>query len=194
MIQVKPPGRASATRAPPGRPCTAATTMQCYDATMQPRESTGLGVGAAARRTQEIATKAREATGRGIDAVTSVIANMDAVQESTRQVREIVGIIDSIAMQTNLLALNAAIEAARAGEHGRGFGVVASEIRALSVRCADSARQIRAVAEAASERVAGSTEVVDRLAEAMADVNRNVAEIGKLMDDIVAAESPARAS
>lgn len=164
-----------------------------YDPHMKPREYTDLAVGAAARHTQAIAVEARDAMARGIEAATSVIANMDAIQESTRQVRAIVDVIDAIAMQTNLLAINAAIEAARAGEHGRGFGVVAAEVRTLSTRCADSARQIRAVAEAASTRVAQSTEVVDRLAEAIAEVNGNVAEIGRMMDGIVGAGGPPQA-
>ncbi|HET9650772.1 MAG TPA: methyl-accepting chemotaxis protein [Usitatibacter sp.] len=164
-----------------------------YDPAMQSREPADLAMGIAARHTQRIALEARDAMSRGIDAITSVIANMDAIQESTRQVRAIVDVIDAIAMQTNLLAINAAIEAARAGEQGRGFGVVAAEVRTLSTRCADSARSIRAVAEAASTRVAQSTDVVDRLAEAIAEVNGNVAEIGRMMQGIVAAGEPPQA-
>ena len=137
-----------------------------------------------ARETQRLAGHAQEATDRGIQAVTGVIAHMDAIQESTRKVRDIVGIIDAIAFQTNLLALNAAIEAARAGEHGRGFAVVAAEVRQLSARCAESAREIRAVVQDAERRVVESTEAVDHVAETMADINRSVAQVSQLVEGI----------
>jgi methyl-accepting chemotaxis protein len=142
-----------------------------------------------ARETQRVAGRAHEATERGIDAVTGVIAHMDAIQDSTRKVRDIVAIIDAIAFQTNLLALNAAIEAARAGEHGRGFAVVATEVRQLSARCAESAREIRSVVQAADQRVRESTDAVDQVAEAMADINKSVVEVGRLMEGIVQEDS-----
>ena len=143
-----------------------------------------------AREAQRLADHAREATERGIQAVTGAIAHMDAIQESTRKVRDIVGLIDSIAFQTNLLALNAAIEAARAGEHGRGFAVVAAEVRQLSARCAESAREIRAVVQDADGRMAESTQAVDHVAEAMADINRSVAQVSRLMEGIAAEQQP----
>ena len=136
----------------------------------------------AVRESRRLAGDAQEAMDRGVQAVTAVIAHMDAIQESTRKVRDIVGIIDAIAFQTNLLALNAAIEAARAGEHGRGFAVVAAEVRQLSARCAESARDIRAVAQDADRRVAESTEAVDRVAEAMAAINKSVVEVSRLVE------------
>ena len=134
------------------------------------------------RESRRLAGDAQEAMDRGVQAVTGVIAHMDAIQESTRKVRDIVGIIDAIAFQTNRLALNAAIEAARAGEHGRGFAVVAAEVRQLSARCAESAREIRAVAQDADRRVAESTEAVDRVAEAMAAINKSVVEVSRLVE------------
>jgi methyl-accepting chemotaxis protein len=109
---------------------------------------------------------------------------MDAIHDSALKVRDIVGLIDAIAFQTNLLAINAAIEAARAGENGRGFGVVASEVRSLSERCAHSAREIRAVAESAESHADEATQVIERMAEAMADINRGVADVNRLMQGI----------
>jgi methyl-accepting chemotaxis protein len=141
----------------------------------------------AARETQRLAALAGEATARGIDAATLVMAHMDSIQEATRRIRDIVGVIDAIAMQTNILALNASIEAARAGEQGRGFAVVASEVRALSIRCAEAAREIKAVVATASGRVSESSEVVDRVAEAIAEINGNVGQVNRLMEEIVAA-------
>ena len=144
-----------------------------------------------ARQAQQLASGAGEATDRGIEEATLLIAHMDAIQGSARQVGDIVGFIDAIAFQTNLLAINAAVEAARAGEHGRGFAVVASEVRALSQRCAESARQIRTVAKSAESHALDATGVIERMAEAMAEINRRVTEVNRLMEGIAAAPAPA---
>lgn len=142
-----------------------------------------------ARETQRVAGLAGEATQRGINAATLVVAHMETIREATRRVADIVGIIDAIAFQTNILALNAAVEAARAGEHGRGFAVVAAEVRSLALRCADSARDIKALVGSASGQVTESSGVVDQVVEAIAAINGRVAEVTELMNSIVAAGS-----
>ena len=129
---------------------------------------------------------ARAAIDQAVGAATQVIARMDSVATATARVTDIVGIIDAIALQTNLLALNAAIEAARAGEHGRGFAVVASEVRGLSERAATAAREIRQLAGSAHSEVAESSQVVDQVAEAIAEVNGRVAEADRLMGAVAA--------
>ena len=141
----------------------------------------------AARETQRIAALARDSTDRGIQAATLVIARMESVRDATKRMADIVGVIDAIAFQTNLLALNAAVEAARAGEQGRGFAVVASEVRALATRCADSARDIRALAATAAGEVAESAAAIDGMAETIAEVNGHVARVTELMNGVVAA-------
>ena len=140
-------------------------------------------VPAAARQTHALAGNAAEAAERGIDAATEVIARMDAVQEAARRIQDIVGIIDTIAFHTNILALNAAVEAARAGEHGRGFAVVAQEVRALSQRCTEAARDVRVLVTDAGRQAAQSSEVVERIAESLAQANGAVKEIARLMDE-----------
>ncbi len=140
-----------------------------------------------ARETQRLAAVAAEATARGIEATTLVIAHMESIGRATDEVSEIVGMIDAIALQTNLLALNAAIEAARAGEEGRGFGVVAAEVRTLAHRSAQAAHRIKELVGSAAGRVAESAEAVDRVAEATAEINARVTQVNELMNGVTAA-------
>ena len=140
-----------------------------------------------ARATLKLTGKASDATTRGMEAASRVVDHMESIREGTRRVGEIVGMIDSIAFQTNILALNAAVEAARAGEHGRGFAVVAAEVRNLSKRCAESAREIKGLVKSSSEQVVDGARLVDEVAEAIGDINSRVAEVDGLMNGIVAA-------
>jgi methyl-accepting chemotaxis protein len=87
-----------------------------------------------ARQANQLALMARERAGQGGRVVGSAIAAMQAIDDSSQKIGDIVGIIGTIAFQTNLLALNAAVEAARAGEQGRGFAVVASEAIVQQIR------------------------------------------------------------
>jgi methyl-accepting chemotaxis protein len=77
-----------------------------------------------------------------IESKASLLEGVKLLASSTSELRAMADEVGKIAWQTNLLALNAAIEAARAGQHGRGFAVVATEVRALSTRSADTAKQI----------------------------------------------------
>ena len=140
----------------------------------------------AAQETRRLAAAAGGATQRGVEAVTLVLAHMEAIHEATRKVQDIVGIIDSIAFHTNILALNAAVEAARAGAHGRGFAVVAQEVRSLSQRCTEAAREVKGLVGTAAGRVTDSTEVVDRVAESIAEINGTIAGISGHMEAVLA--------
>ncbi|NNJ94469.1 MAG: hypothetical protein HKP57_06970, partial [Halobacteria archaeon] len=96
-----------------------------------------------ARQADQLAVSAREQADKGGAVVGSAVAAMGEITTASKQIADIIGVIDEIAFQTNLLALNAAVEAARAGEQGRGFAVVASEVRNLAGRSATAAREIK---------------------------------------------------
>ncbi|MBV5294184.1 MAG: HAMP domain-containing protein [Curvibacter lanceolatus] len=142
-----------------------------------------------ARQAKKLAHGAREVAARGSSVVGEVVETMKSINDSSRQISDIVGTIDGIAFQTNILALNAAVEAARAGEQGRGFAVVAGEVRRLAQRSAESAREVRALIGASVERVDQGSRLVDAARRAMDDV---VVEIERV-SEVVGAISDASA-
>ncbi|MFN8588346.1 MAG: methyl-accepting chemotaxis protein [Candidatus Eisenbacteria bacterium] len=113
------------------------------------------------------AAEAHDAAERGGGVVRDAVAAMQQVEQQSRRIAEIVGVMDEIAFRTNLLALNASVEAARAGQHGRGFAVVAQEVRGLAVRSAESAHEIRALIQETGERVETSATLVRRSGETL---------------------------
>ncbi|MDB5847203.1 MAG: methyl-accepting chemotaxis protein, partial [Rhodoferax sp.] len=98
-----------------------------------------------ARQAGQLANAASEVATKGGDVVGQVVQTMKGINDSSRQIADIISVIDGIAFQTNILALNAAVEAARAGEEGRGFAVVANEVRTLAQRSATAAREIKSL-------------------------------------------------
>ena len=100
----------------------------------------------------------------------SMIATMDDIQQASRKIGEIIGVIDGLAFQTNILALNAAVEAARAGDAGRGFAVVASEVRSLAQRSAGAAREIKSLISNSVEKVEVGTRIVDEAGSTIHDI------------------------
>jgi methyl-accepting chemotaxis protein len=105
---------------------------------------------------------ARDDTAAAAALAQRAIAAMRTIEHASREIGEIIAVIDGIAFQTNLLALNAGVEAARAGDAGRGFAVVAQEVRALAQRSADAARDVKQRIGAASEQVDAGVALVDQ--------------------------------
>jgi methyl-accepting chemotaxis protein len=120
----------------------------------------------------------------GGETVSAVVRTMRSIDESSRRIGEIIGVIDGIAFQTNILALNAAVEAARAGEQGRGFAVVASEVRALAGRSAEAARQIKQLITASLDQVNSGTALADQAGNTMTDVVAAIKRVSQLVVDI----------
>lgn len=92
---------------------------------------------------RKLAEQTKSETKLSDDVVSQAVENMGKIDKSSKQIANIISVIDEIAFQTNLLALNAGVEAARAGDAGRGFAVVATEVRALAQRSADAAKEIK---------------------------------------------------
>jgi methyl-accepting chemotaxis protein len=111
-------------------------------------------------------------------------AAMGQIEGSSREIGQIIGLIDDIAFQTNLLALNAGVEAARAGDAGRGFAVVASEVRALAQRSADAAKAIKGLISTSSSQVAQGVELVRKTGLTLDTIGTNVAQIEGLVSGI----------
>ena len=95
---------------------------------------------------------------------------MARIEESSRKISDIIGVIDEIARQTNLLALNAAVEAARAGEAGRGFAVVASEVRSLAQRSSQAAKDIKDLITNSNNQVKDGVDLVNRAGTALNEI------------------------
>ncbi len=137
-----------------------------------------------ARQASNLASQASEVAVRGGEAVGQVVQTMSGIQESSRKIVDIIGVIDGIAFQTNILALNAAVEAARAGEQGRGFAVVASEVRSLAQRSAEAAREIKALISTSVEKVEAGSTLVNNAGRTMTEVVEQVRRVASLISEV----------
>ena len=124
---------------------------------------------------------------RGGKVVTQMVQTMEAINASSRQIADIIGVIDGIAFQTNILALNAAVEAARAGEAGRGFAVVASEVRHLAQRSADAAKEIKGLIATSVGNVSEGVKHVETAGSTMDEIVVSVRRVADIMGEITTA-------
>jgi len=140
-----------------------------------------------ARQANQLAAGAREQAEKGGAVVSSAVSAMGEITTSSKQIADIIGVIDEIAFQTNLLALNAAVEAARAGEQGRGFAVVASEVRNLAGRSATAAREIKDLIKDSVLKVDEGSKLVDESGQTLEEIMSSVKKVSDIVAEIAAA-------
>ncbi|MGQ2918625.1 MULTISPECIES: methyl-accepting chemotaxis protein [Rhizobium] len=148
-------------------------TTSLKDATLRADEA-----GQLVERTRTGAAKSGEVVRRAVEA-------MSGIESSSREISNIIGVIDEIAFQTNLLALNAGVEAARAGSAGKGFAVVAQEVRELAQRSANAAKEIKALITKSGEQVHMGVSLVGETGAALAEIVDQVQEIDRNVTAIV---------
>ncbi|KTT96456.1 histidine kinase [Sphingomonas yabuuchiae] len=139
---------------------------------------------ASASQANRAVTEARDEAEKGGQIVAKSITAMNGIDQASREIVDIITVIDGIAFQTNLLALNAGVEAARAGDAGKGFAVVASEVRALAQRSADAASDVKARILSAIEHVRSGVVLVDETGNALQRIIGKVSDVSTVVDVI----------
>ncbi len=142
-----------------------------------------------AQQVNQFAGETRQVAERGGAVVGDAVGAMARIEESSRKISDIIGVIDEIARQTNLLALNAAVEAARAGEAGRGFAVVATEVRSLAQRSSQAAKDIKELITNSSSQVKDGVDLVNRTGTSLTEIVASIKKVAGIVSDIAAASA-----
>ena len=140
-----------------------------------------------AGQANQLAMAARDQAEKGGTVVSQAVKAMADINDSSKKIADIIGVIDDIAFQTNLLALNAAVEAARAGEQGRGFAVVASEVRSLAGRSATAAKEIKELIQDSVRKVEGGSVLVTQSGQTLEKIVASVKKVSDIVAEIAAA-------
>jgi len=135
----------------------------------------------------DLSSKANKVASDGGAVVQEAVAAMDSIEQSSKKISDIIGVIDEIAFQTNLLALNAAVEAARAGDAGKGFAVVASEVRSLAGRSASASKEIKALINESATQVQSGAKLVNQAGETLQHIVQSVQQVAAIVAEISSA-------
>ena len=164
-----------------------ASALEETTASMEEMAATVRQNAANAQQADQAATATRQLAVGGGEIAGQAVAAMSNIEDSSRQIREMVGLIEEIAFQTNILALNAAVEAARAGDAGRGFAVVANEVRALSQRSSQALKEIKTQIASSDASVTVGVELVKKAGDSLVEIVRSVKKVARLVAEIAAA-------
>ena len=170
-----------------GRTENQASALEETSASMEQLGSTVRQNSDNARQANQLAQSASEIAIRGGEVVAQVVDTMKGINDSSRRIADIIGVIDGIAFQTNILALNAAVEAARAGDQGRGFAVVAGEVRNLAQRSAQAAKEIKGLITTSVEKVQSGSLLVKDAGDTMGEIVASVQRVTDIIGEITAA-------
>ncbi|HEX7984253.1 MAG TPA: methyl-accepting chemotaxis protein [Duganella sp.] len=170
-----------------------ASSLEETAASMEELTSTVQQNAASASEANALALSASAVAQQGGAVVSRVVDTMGSINQSSRKIVDIIGVIDGIAFQTNILALNAAVEAARAGEQGRGFAVVASEVRNLAQRSAAAAKEIKELISDSVDQVEAGSRLVEQAGATMEEVVVSVRRVTDIMGEITSAGQEQRA-
>jgi len=140
-----------------------------------------------AQDANQLASAASTSAVAGGEIATRAVAAMGKIEDSSRQIGDIVGLIQEIAFQTNLLALNAAVEAARAGEAGKGFAVVANEVRALAQRASQASKDIKGLIVNSDNQVREGVTLVKQAGTSLSEIVASVKKVATFVSEIAAA-------
>jgi PAS domain S-box-containing protein len=157
-------------------------SMEEMSATVKKNAENAQQANQSAAATQGVADRGGQVVAQAVDA-------MARIEESSRKISDIIGVIDEIARQTNLLALNAAVEAARAGEAGRGFAVVASEVRSLAQRSSQAAKDIKDLITKSNSQVKDGVDLVNKAGAALTEIVDSIKKVAAVVSDIASASA-----
>lgn len=142
-----------------------------------------------ATKANELSTAAKAQALQGNAQMKEMLKSMEEINEASSNINKIIKVIDDIAFQTNILALNAAVEAARAGQHGKGFAVVAEEVKNLSARSANAAKETTEMIESSIKKTEAGTKIARNTAEALDKIVSSIDEVSTLVNDIAIASN-----
>ena len=166
-----------------------AASLEETSASMEQMTSTVRKNAENAKEASSLASNTQDVADRGGVVVAKTVDAMAKIEESSRKISDIIGVIDEIARQTNLLALNAAVEAARAGDAGRGFAVVASEVRSLAQRSAQAAKDIKDLITNSNDQVKDGVVLVNKAGESLTEIVSSIQKVTAVIGEIANASA-----
>lgn len=166
-----------------------AASLEETSATMDEMTSSVQNTTGHSKKAAQVALDVQQKAHQGNTVMHETIDAMNAIQDSSHKINEIVTLIDGIAFQTNLLALNAAVEAARAGDHGRGFAVVAGEVRNLAQKSAEAAKNITGLIQENVTRIDKGTQLATESGEVLNQIMESVEQVSIMIEQIAQASS-----
>jgi methyl-accepting chemotaxis protein len=164
-----------------------AASLEQTSASMEEMSATVKKNAENALQANQLTSGSRDIADRGGKVVAKAVDAMARIEDSSRKISDIIGVIDEIARQTNLLALNAAVEAARAGDAGRGFAVVASEVRSLAQRSSQAAKDIKDLITNSSSQVQEGVGLVNQTGTSLTEILGSIKQVADIVSEIAAA-------